>query len=232
MAPPTSHDFAKGSTLSRVLEPEVMDDPLEARDYDLMNHGEVNGRFVSDLLALPADVSRTLDVGTGTAQIPIELCRQNASARVLGVDLAFHMLRVGVARVERAGLAGVVALEPRDAKALGIADGSFTCVMSNSLMHHLGDPGSVFEEMARVLAPAGWLFVRDLLRPDDDAQVERLVALYAAGENERQRALLDASLRAALSLSELAEMTRRAGIGGDVIRKTSDRHWTLAWQKR
>ena len=40
--------------LRRVLEPEVMDSPEEAGDYDSMDHGDVNRLFVSDLLAVRA----------------------------------------------------------------------------------------------------------------------------------------------------------------------------------
>src|SRR5437899_1487386 len=98
--------------LPRVLEPEVMDSPDEAADYDAMDHAEVNRRFVDDVLQAgltdensgqhpndggvndepsPIDV---LDLGCGTAQIPIELCRRNPRVRVLAVDLADEMLRV------------------------------------------------------------------------------------------------------------------------------------------
>jgi ubiquinone/menaquinone biosynthesis C-methylase UbiE len=209
-----------------------MDDELEAKDYDLMNHGEVNARFVSDLLALPVDCARTLDVGTGTALIPVELCRRESRARVLAVDMAWHMLRLGAARIEHAALSGVIALERRDAKALGFRPGSFTCVMSNSLLHHLADPAVAILEMANALAPSGWLFLRDLVRPASDAEVDELVKRHAADQNARQRALFEASLRAALSLSEVAEAASGAGIGPDATRKTSDRHWTLAWNKR
>jgi ubiquinone/menaquinone biosynthesis C-methylase UbiE len=226
-------DLAFGAAgLSRVLEPEVMDDELEANDYDLMNHGEVNARFVSDLLTYAADVASTLDVGTGTAQIPIELCSRRREARVVGVDMAGHMLRVGTLRVERAGLAGVITLEARDAKALGFPRASFSCVISNSLLHHLADPAIAVAQMVDVLAASGWLFIRDLVRPKNDAEVGELVLRHAAGENPRQRALFDASLRAALSLEEIASAARGAGIADDAIRKTSDRHWTLAWKKR
>ena len=37
--------------LPRVLEPEVMDKPEEAREYDAMDHSAVNLRFVADFLA-------------------------------------------------------------------------------------------------------------------------------------------------------------------------------------
>lgn len=218
--------------LSRVLEPEVMDDEVEAHDYDRMNHGEVNARFVSDLLALGPDVASTLDVGTGTAQIPIELCSHRREARVVGVDMAGHMLRIGTLRVERAGLAGVIRLEARDAKALGFSRASFSCVISNSLLHHLADPAIAVAQMVDVLAPSGLLFLRDLVRPKNEAEVGELVVRHAAGDHPRQRALFEASLRAALSLDEVASHARGAGIAGDAIRKTSDRHWTLAWKKR
>ena len=90
--------------LSRVLEPEVMDTPEEARDYDAMDHAAVNRAFVADFLAVWDGRDPILDVGTGTAQIPIELCRQSPTARVVAIDLAEHMLRVGRDNVRRAGL--------------------------------------------------------------------------------------------------------------------------------
>jgi hypothetical protein len=40
--------------LPRVLEPEVMDTPEEARDYDAMDHSAVNRVFVADFLAVSA----------------------------------------------------------------------------------------------------------------------------------------------------------------------------------
>ena len=78
--------------LPRTLEPEVMDSADEARDYDAMDHGAVNRAFVADFLAIWDGLNPILDVGTGTAQIPIELCRQAATARVTGIDLAEYML--------------------------------------------------------------------------------------------------------------------------------------------
>ena len=79
--------------LERVLEPEVMDTPEEAVDYDSMDHGTVNRVFVDDFLAAePAARSATLrviDIGTGTAQIPIELCRRDVVCQVEGAFSRF-----------------------------------------------------------------------------------------------------------------------------------------------
>src|SRR6266851_608500 len=102
--------------LPRVLEPEVMDSPEEARDYDAMDHAGVNRVFVADFSAIWNGQNPILDVGTGTAQIPLELCRQVSQAQVLGIDLAEEMLRVGQANILLANLENQVRLERSDAK--------------------------------------------------------------------------------------------------------------------
>ena len=55
--------------LQRVLEPEVMDTPEEARDYDSMDHSEVNENFVREMLAAGPLPGEVLDLGTGTGQM-------------------------------------------------------------------------------------------------------------------------------------------------------------------
>jgi ubiquinone/menaquinone biosynthesis C-methylase UbiE len=215
--------------LPRVLEPEVMDSEEEARDYDSMDHSAVNALFVSDLLAagdLPA--GPILDLGTGTAQIPIELCRREPRAMVVAVDLAEHMLALARRNVDRAGLASRIELAKGDGKRLPWPDSSFHAVMSNSIVHHIPEPSSALEEAFRVTRRGGRLFFRDLLRPDFDADVSRLVATYAAGANAHQRSLFDASLRAALTLDEIRAIVRELGLCAECVTQTSDRHWTFA----
>src|SRR4051812_18377213 len=86
--------------LDRRLEPEVMESAEEAADYDAMDHSQVNRVFVDDLLAAINRDPRSeigsqdtsiqptsdlgsltslfdiLDLGTGTALIPVELCKR------------------------------------------------------------------------------------------------------------------------------------------------------------
>lgn len=214
--------------LARVLEPEVMDSDEEARDYDAMDHAGVNRVFVDDFLALWDGRSPLLDVGTGTAQIPIELCRRAPGAEITAIDLAEHMLAVGRDNVRRAGLEGHVRLECRDAKDLPYPAGSFTAVLSNSIAHHIPDPGRVLSEMARVTASGGLLFVRDLVRPDDEAALARLVDIYAAGANDSQRKMFADSLRAALTVDEVRALVTHLGFSAATVHQTSDRHWTWA----
>ncbi|HEY2895368.1 MAG TPA: class I SAM-dependent methyltransferase [Pirellulales bacterium] len=221
------------SSLPRVLEPEAMDSPDEAREYDTMDHAQVNRAFVQDLLTarnragLPLD-AEVLDLGTGTAQIPIELCAQNPQARVVAVDMAGEMLAVAAANLARQGTRSRVTLERADAKHLPHASGRFSIVMSNSIVHHIPDPRAVLAEAVRVLARPGLIYVRDLARPRDLAQLEWLVDTYAAGVSEQQRQLFDASLHAALSVGEVRELVSQLGFPPDGVSATSDRHWTWA----
>jgi ubiquinone/menaquinone biosynthesis C-methylase UbiE len=216
--------------LSRVLEPEVMDSQEDAHDYDAMDHREVNRLFVVDLLAAGPIHGEILDIGTGTAQIPIELARQDKGARILAIDLAEHMLTLARRNVAQAGFANRIALERVDAKQLPYADGRFAAVISNSIMHHIPSPRGVLAETVRVCAPGGLIFVRDLLRPGNDRAVRRIVDTYAAECNQHQRQLFEDSLRAALDLEEIRQLVVSLGYSADSVQATSDRHWT--WSVR
>lgn len=217
--------------LARILEPEVMDSPEEACDYDAMDHSAVNRVFVEDFLAAWDGRNPVLDVGTGTAQIPIELCRRDVRASVVAVDLAEQMLRVGRANVRRAGLEDRLRLEHCDAKRLPYDAARFGAVMSNSIVHHIPEPGAVLAEMVRVVQPGGLLFIRDLLRPDSEDELRRLVAAYAGDATPHQRRMFADSLHAALSLAEIRGLVAALHFDPAGVRQTTDRHWTWCGRK-
>jgi ubiquinone/menaquinone biosynthesis C-methylase UbiE len=226
--------------LPRVLEPEVMDTAEEASDYDAMDHREVNARFCDDLLAAGPVGPAILDVGTGTALIPIELCRRLPDVRVVAIDLAEHMLEVAGRNIARADLGNRVMLERVDAKHLPYAPGSFQTTVSNSIIHHIPDPAGALRDIHRVTASGGLVFIRDLTRPATETDVDRLVALYEGQPPEdptqraswsNQRELLRASLNAAFTVDEMMDLARSAGMTGAEVRLTSDRHWTLSFRK-
>jgi len=208
-----------------------MDSAEEARDYDAMDHSQVNRVFVADFLSFWTGSGTVLDVGAGTAQIPIELCRRHASVNVIAIDLAEHMLRVGADNVQSAGLAGRIELKCCDAKRLPWPQDSFAAVISNSIVHHIPEPFTVLEEMVRVASPGGALFVRDLLRPENDTSVKNLVNTYAGAANDHQRRMFEDSSRAALTLTEIRALVARLDFEASSVRQTTDRHWTWAARK-
>ena len=208
-----------------------MDSLEEAAEYDAMDHEAVNRQFVDDFLATGFSQGEVLDLGTGTARIPIELCQRLSAVSVRGVDAAQHMLALAHRNVFAAVLQTRIALESVDVKQLPYPTGSFAAVVSNSLVHHIPEPELIFREAMRVLAPGGVLFCRDLARPGDRSQLQRLVDTYAVGATPSQRGLLADSLHAALTADEVASLLSSHGVPGSAVAMTSDRHWTCVYRK-
>ena len=217
--------------LERILEPEVMDDRAEAIEYNDMDHGLVNRNFVTDLLAAGPIGTDCLDLGTGTALIPIELCQRDELVRVMAADASTAMLDLARYQLEVNNLVARIQLHFGDAKKLVFESDFFDTVMSNSLVHHLPSHETFLVEALRVLRPNGLLFVRDLCRPESQEQLDNLVSIYAANESESSKQMLRQSLHAALSLSEIHELAVLAGLSADCVKMTSDRHWTLQARK-
>jgi ubiquinone/menaquinone biosynthesis C-methylase UbiE len=217
--------------LARILEPEVMEDREEAVEYDAMDHSAVNRQFVLDLIAAGPIGTDCLDLGTGTALIPVELCAQNKSVRVMASDASSMMLDVARYNLEANSLMARVQLHLGDAKKLVFEDNYFDTVISNSLVHHLPSHESFLSEVMRVVRTGGLVFIRDLVRPDTLEDVETLVAKHAANESEHSKQMLRQSLIAALRLDEIQALAVDAGLDHDCVRLTSDRHWTLCARK-
>jgi ubiquinone/menaquinone biosynthesis C-methylase UbiE len=220
--------------IPRILEPEAMDGPEEVARYDAMDHRAVNETFVADFLAAhgPCRGGEILDVGTGTARIPIALALADPEARIVGFDLAPAMLDRAGRNVAEAGLAGRVRFVLGDAKAPAtLGDARYEAVISNTIVHHIPDPAPAIAAMAERVAPGGTLMIRDLYRPDDQETLARLVEQHAGGEVPEARELFRASLHAGLTLAEIADLCTAIGVPADAVSMTSDRHWTLIWKR-
>jgi ubiquinone/menaquinone biosynthesis C-methylase UbiE len=218
--------------LTRILEPEIMDSADDACEYDAMDHSAVNAQFVTDLLGhLNCSPLQILDLGAGTAQIPIEIARRALYTHITAVDAAPSMLAVASANIAAANLTNRVDPILADAKCLPFSDDSFHAVISNSILHHIADPRAVVGEAIRATARGGLLFHRDLARPTDEPRLQHLVETYAGTATDYQRKLFADSLRAALTLEEIRELVASFDFPCDTVQMTSDRHWTWSATK-
>lgn len=216
-------------TIARILEPEVMDDPAEAIAYDGMDFSEVNQDF-ANLVAktYPHEKATVLDLGTGTAQIPILLVQHCPKWQIIAVDLAESMLAVGQKNVDAAGFSAQIELVLADSKQLDYGDQSFDVIMSNSLIHHLPDPLPCFQEIRRLLKPGGVVVLRDLFRPESTSIIDNIIAGAKTGElDPHQLKLFRDSLHAAFTVAEIQAIAAAAGFENPNIYQSSERHWTL-----
>ncbi|MCC5611838.1 tRNA (adenine(22)-N(1))-methyltransferase TrmK [Nostoc sp. CHAB 5834] len=214
--------------MQRILEPEVMDTPEEAIEYDATDFTQVNTAFAQRAIELAPQSGLILDAGTGTARIPILICQQCPHLRIIGNDLSTNMLLIGSKNVEQAGLQKQISIELADSKQLPYQDEQFDMVISNSIVHHLPDPLPFFLEIKRVLKPNGAIFIRDLIRPDDEATINAFVERIGreSQNNERQNMQLRDSLHAAFRLDEVNELVQKAGLEEVKVYQSSDIHWT------
>jgi ubiquinone/menaquinone biosynthesis C-methylase UbiE len=199
-----------------------------------MDHSQVNTQFVGDFLCAhgPNRGGEILDVGTGTARIPIALAQADPQARILAVDISPNMLARALANVARAGLTDRIRCLQGDVKRLHEAVGSarFEAVVSNTIIHHIPEPIDALRAMKERTSPGGTLLVRDLARPASLSELERLVLIYASRETPRGRDLFAASLHAALTFDEIRQLVEALGLPGGRVIMSSDRHWTLRWK--
>ena len=209
-----------------------MDSAEEVREYQEMDHSEVNRRFVDELLGAGSVGPKVIDLGTGPAAIPILLCESADELEIMAVDSSIEMLEVARVEIELAGRVGQIFLEHADAKSLAeFTAESADTVISNSLMHHLADPSLALASAIQLLKGGGRMFIRDLARPAEESELELLVEKHTAGESEFARQLFRQSLHAALTVEEIRHLCGGFGIPAERVQMTSDRHWTIDWTK-
>ena len=234
--------------MDRVLEPELMDSERDALEYNRMDHSAVNEQFIDDVLQFLSHCNKRLrqgddpgfdeledhvdviasiiDFGTGTAQIPIALCKRCTEVRVMAIDMATSMLDLAIRNVDVAGFRHQIQLAQIDAKDTGLDDEMFDGLISNSIIHHIPKPAIVIEEMLRITREGGVIFVRDLMRPESETRLNELVSIYAGRESDYSKRLFKESLRASLSIEEVRDIVSNVGYNTDDVVETSDRHWT------
>ncbi len=126
---------------------------------------EIETRLLERLDYIRCEVRTALDLGSGPGRGAAELARRLAPARVVALDLALPLLRLGASSRPRS-----VSRVCGDAGALPFADRSFELVFSNLALPWCADPGLVLTEVRRVLK-AGGAFLFTTLGPDTLAEL-------------------------------------------------------------
>jgi len=212
--------------MERRPEPELMLEEEQARAYAQADFSEPHEHFV-DLFAarFPEPVSGlALDLGCGPGDVSLRFAARYPACMVNGIDGSPAMLAAG------AGLRRNHPAGPRVSLVLGLLPEvsgpgvPYDTIISNSLLHHLADPGVLWAVILRDAAPGARVFVMDLCRPDSPEQAAALVAEHAQGEPEVLRRDFEHSLYAAYTPEEVRAQLQQAGLGSFHVEQVSDRH--------
>ncbi|MDQ3856085.1 MAG: methyltransferase domain-containing protein [Chloroflexota bacterium] len=180
----------------------------------------------------PGARASLLDIGTGTADIPLVLSRWGRRAGVnldiVATDISPEVLALARDYVhERSG----VRLEVADATHLPYEDSSFDYVMANMALHHFQPEAAaqVLREMHRVARHA--LLVNDLHRSRTGYWAARLLFLTTT-RNPVTRHDGPLSVLRAYTTSELAQLAVAAGLTSFRVRRRAWFRVELIAEKR
>jgi len=194
--------------------------------YDLLNHllsaGIDRGwrqRAIGSLRLTGTE--RVLDLCTGTADLALAARSASPGARrVVGIDFAGAMLRVGRQKIAARGASGAVSLVQGDATRLPAADASADAVTIGFGIRNVEHTAAACAEIYRVLRPGGRLAILEFAIPTSRLvrgaylayfnnvlpRIGRLVSRHTAAY-----AYLPESVGAFATPDEFAGMLRQAG---------------------
>jgi len=212
--------------MQRIPEPELMDEPEQARAYARADFAEPHQAFVERFHRyFPGHRPRqVLDLGCGAADITIRFARAYPESRPTGVDGAAAMLVFAREAIAQAGLGDRIQLQQARLPETALPRRAFDTVISNSLLHHLHDPQTLWRAVTQYAAPGAAVFIMDLRRPDSRERAGALVDEYAGTEPEILRRDFFNSLLAALRPEEIMEQLAQAGLAPFRAEAVGDRH--------
>jgi demethylmenaquinone methyltransferase/2-methoxy-6-polyprenyl-1,4-benzoquinol methylase len=146
--------MTKLSGIAKATYVQTMFDRIAPR-YDLMNAVMTFGqhqamRRAAARLAQPPRDGRALDLATGTGDFAAALREIEPTCRVVGVDFALEMMRLGQTKYNSR-----VAFAAGDMLCLPLPDNAFDCAVNGFVLRNVTDVRAAFAEMYRVLKPNG-----------------------------------------------------------------------------
>ena len=138
--------------------------------YDLLNHVlslYLDKGWRKSLVeqAHSVHLRRILDVCTGTGDLAIEFARRYPGTQIIGIDISDQMLKIGIEKIQRAGLNGRILLQQSDLFHLPFKDQVFEVVSIGFGFRNLHDFRGGIREMVRVLKKDGVLLILELTLP-------------------------------------------------------------------
>ncbi len=202
--------------MKRVIEPELMNDPEQAAAYAGSDLDRAYWLFMQCFKKyFPAmnPEGAILDLGCGTAGIPLRLARRFPACEIYGVDGAPRMLAYAKQAVQREGLEnrihlvrGILPHRP------SILRRHYEMIVSNSFLHHLADPMVLWQAVREYGLPDATILIVDLLRPESEERLQTVVNKYMPDAPAMLRQDMTHSLRAAFTLDEVTSQLHKAGL--------------------
>ena len=220
--------------MQRIPEPELMDDPAQARAYAEADFSDPHDHFVALFRERFGEQAgdNILDLGCGPGDICRRFARAYPACTLHGVDAAQAMLDLGIASNHAEGLDERIMLLQGYLPGADLPLDSYDTIISNSLLHHLVHADSLWQSMKKFGRSGTRVFVMDLLRPASETQARQFVAAYAGDEPRILQQDFYNSLLAAYHPDEIAAQLDANDLSTLNVEVVSDRHLVVWGQLR
>jgi ubiquinone/menaquinone biosynthesis C-methylase UbiE len=105
---------------------------------------------------------KILDAGCGFGAMCMVLAGEFSDCEVVGIDLSVPLLEYAKDTLSREPIEERVKFEKGDVEKMPFEDNSFDVVFNVNMVHWVGEPVSMLNEIDRILKPEGYLFIKDL----------------------------------------------------------------------
>ncbi len=223
--------------MERTPEPDLMNEKAQALAYAQADFSEPHDKFVtlfkeyysreSKLSPEEALTGNVLDLGCGPADVIVRFANRFTKCNILAVDGADIMLEHARELVNEAGLVDRITLQKVYLPDEPIKHLDYQAIISNSLLHHLKDPQSLWKVVNKYAKKGTFIFIMDLMRPRNEFGARELVAEYASDEPEILKQDFYNSLLASYTIGEVEEQLERERLIELKVLPVSDRHMVI-----
>jgi len=216
--------------MQRVPEPELMSDPEQARAYAEADFSEPHDRFIQLFTERFGShlADTVLDLGCGPGDICRRFARCFPNCTLHAIDASAPMLELGRKADLAAGLEQRIDYFNAYLPDVNLPETNYSAIISNSLLHHLESPDTLWETVRRFAGGNTRIFIMDLMRPASTEAAEQLVAEYASGEPPVLKKDFYNSLLAAYNQAEIKSQLAVSGLNTRQLEVVSDRHF-IVW---
>lgn len=141
-----------------------------ASTYDRFNHLlslNIDKRWRRRAVRQLRQADHLLDVAVGTADLAIEVIRQNKASRVTGIDISTGMMDIGAQKISQAGMSQSITLLEASALEMPFADSTFSAVTCAYGVRNFSNLDQGLAEMFRVMKPGGQLMILEFSYPQN-----------------------------------------------------------------
>lgn len=191
--------------MPRILETEVMNEPLQVDAYSEFDKTPIINIYLSKL-NLNSEGS-VLDIGCGSGDYFPSLTTAYPNVLFTGIDASINMLEKAKSKIT-----ANVTLENRNIPDLTITQ-KYDGIISSMLLHQLANPSVLWDTVKQVGKPGTKVLIMDMVRVEDLNTRLNILNTYSPEDKFKQfRIDFDNSMKAAFTVSEVEQQLQEANL--------------------